>query len=466
MCAFFLLLAFTFLLRYIDTGQRRYYVYQWIVFILGFGALELNVVYPALAAGFTLLAARKYFRGTLPLFLVSAAYALIHSVAAPVPKSGDYAMHFGGSMLRTLAILWTWTVGPTYLSTPMDLPSWVLPTGIAIVSLVLLVFLASRWRSGVAPFFLLWYLVTIGPMLPLRDHVTEYYVYVPAIGLCWLGGWGLAESWRSAIPVRIGAVAVALIYVFLQAPHLVAATEWNYNLTRRTRNLVEGVAGAHELHPKQTILLYGVDEDLFLNVIRDHAFRLLDMNRVYLAPGTQKSPGEEEFILPGFVITRALSQNELVVYDVRGPQLHNVTTMYAALPRPSDIPQRVDVGDPLTGDLLGPEWYKLEVDHRWMPKRATLRLGGPASPGRQLFLRGNCTEEQLRAGDLQVVVTVEGSTLPSANVHTSAFELDFPLPPSVVGKPEIHIAIEVSRTFRPPTDSRELGLAFGVVEIR
>ena len=63
---FFLLLAFYFLLRYIETGERRYNVWQWVVFLLGFGALELNVVYPALAAGYTLLCARKYFRGTLP----------------------------------------------------------------------------------------------------------------------------------------------------------------------------------------------------------------------------------------------------------------------------------------------------------------------------------------------------------------------------------------------------------------
>ena len=46
LCAFFILLAFHFLLRYIETGQRRYQVFQWCAFLLGFGAQELNVVYP------------------------------------------------------------------------------------------------------------------------------------------------------------------------------------------------------------------------------------------------------------------------------------------------------------------------------------------------------------------------------------------------------------------------------------
>jgi hypothetical protein len=49
LCGFFLLLAFYFLLRYVETGQERFNRAQWIVFLLGFGALELNVVYPALA---------------------------------------------------------------------------------------------------------------------------------------------------------------------------------------------------------------------------------------------------------------------------------------------------------------------------------------------------------------------------------------------------------------------------------
>src|SRR5437773_2535980 len=79
LCGFFLLLAFHFLLRYVETGERRYNFFQWAAFLLGFGALELSVVYSALAAAYTFLCARKYFRRTLPLFAVSIAYALLHN---------------------------------------------------------------------------------------------------------------------------------------------------------------------------------------------------------------------------------------------------------------------------------------------------------------------------------------------------------------------------------------------------
>src|ERR1035438_10365428 len=61
LCAFFLLLAFHFLLRHIETGNGRYNLYQWLAFAAGFGAMELNIVYPALAAVYTLLCARRFF---------------------------------------------------------------------------------------------------------------------------------------------------------------------------------------------------------------------------------------------------------------------------------------------------------------------------------------------------------------------------------------------------------------------
>jgi len=56
--AFFILLAFYLFLRHIDTGEKKYWIWQWVVFLLGFGALELNVMYPALAASYALLCAR------------------------------------------------------------------------------------------------------------------------------------------------------------------------------------------------------------------------------------------------------------------------------------------------------------------------------------------------------------------------------------------------------------------------
>ena len=154
---------------------------------------------------------------------------------------------------------------------------------------------------------------------------------------------------------------------------------------------------------------------------------------------------------------------------MRGPRLRNITAVYAALPRDSGgVPLRVDAASPLTSYLLGPEWYPSDGDHRWMPRRASLRMGAPTTAGQRLYLHGSCPDEQLSAGPLPVTVTVQDVKLAPAAIRPgdNAFELSFTLPDSVVGKPEMRVTVEVGRIFRPASDPRELGLVFGAFEVR
>ena len=44
--------------------------------------------------------------------------------------------------------------------------------------------------------------------------------------------------------------------------------------------------------------------------------------------------------------------------------------------------------------------------------------------------------------------------------------MSFRLPDAVVGKMEMNVAVEVSRTFHVAQDPREFGLHFGVFEVR
>ena len=123
--AFFLLAAFYALLRFLETGQRRYEWLQWAAFLLGFGAQEGNLVYPALAAAWALTAARPYLKRTAPMFAVSGAYVALHLLAAPFARSGGYAMHFTGAVFRTLARYWTWSPAPATPGCPSaSRPGW------------------------------------------------------------------------------------------------------------------------------------------------------------------------------------------------------------------------------------------------------------------------------------------------------------------------------------------------------
>lgn len=474
MCGFFLLMAFWCLLRYIETGQRRWYVWQWIVFVLGFGALELNVVYPALAAAYVWLCARKYLWRTLAMAPVSVVYFLVHNAAAPPLKTGEYAMHFGAPMLHSLAVFWSWSLGPTYLETPLDIPKRLLRDGVYLLTAALAVFVWRKLREGRRSvlFPAVWYIVIIGPVLPLSAHLTEYYPYLPAIGVAWLGGWAFAELWCARIPRRIAGSVLAALYLVMVVPQTLRGGEWNYGLTERAEHLVAGLESAHERHPGKAIMLYGVDAPLFWNAIRDRSFQLIGLQHLYLPPGSEhlaagdpEWSGVEDFALAGASTAHALAQEELEVYDVRGPRLRNITETFAAMPFERSLPHRLEVGDPLISELLGPEWYPIEGNHRWMPGRATLRIAGPEHAGQHLYLHGYCTPDQVRAGPVTVSVTLDGTLLASNQVSGTEFELNLPLPQSTVGKPVLHLALAVSRTAQPAGDPRDLGLAFGQIEI-
>jgi hypothetical protein len=476
LCGLCLLTAFAALLKHEETGQRRWAALEWTAFLVGFGALELNVVYPALAAAYLLLAARHRLRRTLPFFAVSIAYAAVHFKLAPV-TTPVYAMHFTGSMLRTLLTYWTWSVGPTFSWTPYVAPVWLIPAGVAVVSLGLLAFAARRWRASMAAalFPLAWYFIVIGPMLPVRDHITEYYVYLPLIGLCWLGGWALETAWRAGAARRAAGIALTVVFAAMAVPQTVANDIWFFGLTQRIKGLVEGVAAAHELHPGKAILLTGVDTELFWHGMRDRPFRLAGVEQVYLAPGSQRtiearpdSVTVGDFVLPADAVMHALGREALVVYDASGPRLRAITASYAVPPGSEGAPARIDAANPLLGYLLGPEWYPVDGDHRWMPARATLRMGAPQAPGKSLYLAGVCPEGNLQAGPLPVVVSVNGIKLPEATIQPGQgqFQLVFPLPAAVTGTGEMQVEAAISRTTRAPGDDRDLGLAFGVFEVR
>jgi len=66
------------------------------------------------------------------------------------------------------------------------------------------------------------------------------------------------------------------------------------------------------------------------------------------------------------------------------------------------------------------------------------------------------------------VVSIGNSRLPAAKIlpGQNAFEFAFDIPDAVVGKSEMAVTVEVSRVIRPASDPRDLGLVFGIFEVK
>jgi hypothetical protein len=476
LCATFLLGSFLFLLKYIETKEARWWWAQVAVFVLGFGALEIQIVYPALAIGWCLLAARPQLRRALTLIPISLAYGLLHFLAAPNPTSGVYARYWDFSIVRTFGHYAHLALSGAEMRLRGTWPGLdSAPVAIAL-GLAALGYAAWSWRADdrVPAFGLAWFALLLAPVLPLRDHVMEYYVAAPSLGLAWLGAAALARARRAGALPTVAVVAVLALHLIYVLPANQQMIGWRYSRGVRIRTLVLGLERAHDIHPGKTIVLTGVDSDIFWLGLYDHPQRLFGLEEVCVDPANMARIEAHAEIgspaglacLPGDIV-RAAGEQRLVVYAADGPVLRNITRRYlGSMPAAWKNARQstVDLGQPSSDRAIGPGWYPAENGARWMGRHGELFLAPPPEPGYHLSIAGYTPAGLLKA-PLSLTVRVNGTVLGRGRIRPGqdGFSFSFALPAELAGADQLHIELDLDRTHRIANDSRELGLAFGQV---
>jgi hypothetical protein len=491
MCPLFLLSALALFIRYIETGRQAFWWWQLVVFCLGFGALELNVVYPALAAAWVLFAApapslsvpplhipqRTALRSLIPLAAISTAYYALHRLVAPLPVSGPYVLHFDASMLKALALYSKWSLAPEPMNRFGHGHHHPAAMVFLIGSVALAAFVAAelKRRRLAVLFCLAWFLITLAPLVPLTGHLTDYYLTIPLIGIAMLGGAAAGQYWNKPMAQRALVAIPLAVYLWATIPVTLAVTHWWRIRTDSVRGLVLGVVAARQTHPGKAIALQGVTTELFADSIGQSAFRALGIYDVYLTPGSELSiqggpdtADLESLVLGTEVMSHAVTHDDVVVYSLKSDHLRNITEGYArsmALRTVGRLPSRVDVGNILNSWLLGPEWLPPESGIRWMPGSATLRLGVPAS-GSQLELEGRCPSAQLFAVPRHLMVLVDGKVAADTRIYDpeSSFHRLFPMSAALAGKTSVNVEIRVDPVDR--IDGQDYGLVFGNISVR
>jgi hypothetical protein len=447
---FFFLMAFWFFLRYIESGAPRNAAGHWAAFVLGLGALETNVVYPAVAAVYAVLFARAYLKKVWPMFAVSALFIFVHFRFAPLPHDGMYALHFGGQIFATLWTYWTWALGPSRLVA-------VLLT-CAILGLRAGSVRARQW----APLFgVAWFVIVIGPYLPLTDHKMDYYLTVPVAGLGLVGAVAIVWAWRAQWMWKAAALACVTVYLGTSLPAAWKIARWHHDRGARVEDLVLGVAEIHDEQTGKIILLDGVDSDLFWSGIADLPFRAMEIPHVYLVPGSEtriQAPLDLtlKYILPLALALRALQDGRAVVYQVDVATLRNVTARYRALAEASwqpETPRFINLGDTLFAEYAGAGWDESANGYRMLRRTGTVRVGGPRAPGERLYIG------VFRTTDFHLGVRTDGAELPTEMVQRGGelTELRVRLPDALIGKPEIEVTM---------SNGEAEPLKFGFVEVR
>ncbi|NWF82805.1 MAG: hypothetical protein HXY18_03135 [Bryobacteraceae bacterium] len=464
-----------------DTGRRRWLVLSWAAFLLGFGVLEINVVFPAILTAWLMLYRRDLWRKSLAFWAVAVAYAAVHAAWAAKPGEGVYARHWDLSMVHTYLRYWGSALAGGGVVHEWGWPpqSWIWAAwGIALAVAAVLAARRSDSVTRAGLFGAIWFSAVLGPILPLRDHFSDYYLASAAPGLAMAFASAALVAWRLAWPARAAIVLALTAHIALNAAMNLEITRWRFERGERFRVLVEGLERAVTLHPGKTIFVSGLDHELFWSCFHDKPYVLFGTAQVYLFPGDEKSISGEpslgsitHYVAPAALVARALDAGSGVVYRFDGTVLRNVTQrIRASLPAGwrTSRPEFLDAGLPEWDSLLQDGWYPAEPNRmRWMSRRASLILGCPTVGKQTLFLEGYCPRDAA-ANPLVLTVWAGKTRLGEVIVdrRQSSFSAELPVPEGAVSGGEAVVRFEASGAIQVPGDARELSVAFGRIGFR
>ncbi len=484
LCAFFVLLALECLDRYLTTGKTKWLLAQYAAFLLSFGALELGVVYPALATLWIWIFGRDKWKSTVPLWIAAIAFTAAQLLLVPKSASPAYQLFFDTRLLRNFYRYFVWSMGPSRIGYMIDQSLRFYGFAFAAVLIVALAAFAYRRRSLLLAFCLLWFAAFLAPVLPLANHVSDYYLAIPTIGICWLIGWMFADFWNRGTVLKVAVFTLAALFAAGSIWEDRETTGYYAEQTGRMKKLIRAVQVAHQAEPQKLILIQGVDNDLFAAGFQDDPFyaagAALSANQplVFLAPGSEAGltaradlGGVSRYVISADRAVRALEQNQAVALQVSSSGVREVTASYRAVVQSQRTAIRrtsIDLGDTGSADLLGEGWHAAEKGFRWMGKRATVRLAGPQNAAERLYVDGFIPAGAVASGPVTLTLRVDGKPVGMTKLQKadSLLAIDFALPVSTVNQREVTVELEVSRTFQPPGDPRDLGVIISKIAIR
>jgi hypothetical protein len=338
------LAAFSFRVQYEDTRAKRYLWAEWAAFLLGFGALELNVVYPLIAMCYVALYSKGTWKSLLPHSMVAAVYAVAHVIAAPLPKTGAYATAWDLRIFSTLAQYWNLALGPLEHARIRGLSQTAAWAATALITLaaVILILTAIRFVAAAKPadetspgvgwaraalLGAVWFIAPLMPVLILPDHVSGYYLFVASAGIGMLGAAGLAatRNWWS----RAFVCAVLVLYAGTNIPAAYAVRDWTIDRTLQVKALYDALAQIRrQIPPGTCVLLSRVTNDQFWAGYEGVRQYVPELQNVFLAPGADASispPGAAvKYVMDSAEAREKLQSGSCAAFDIRNGEARKI----------------------------------------------------------------------------------------------------------------------------------------------
>lgn len=443
-------------------GRLRW---AWACYLLAFGALESAIMIPVILLWWAWLYERSKVRQVLPMFVPAALFGAAHLWWIPKPDTGNtYKMFFDRSLLESIGIYWQWMLGAVKLSAFSPDYLWMEWPALLGGTLLLLLALFLGWmQKDAMPWFGLGLsLAAMAPMLPLREHRSDYYLASGSLGIMIL-----FASAIKLFPMEARWLLALALGSYLYPSYLVQRDLFEYYLesTGGARVIVRGAMRAHTLHPDQLIVLDGISADLFRNTVADDGLRLISGGKLRIAPGN--GIAGSPWVLSPEATRTALEKNLARIYRLEGPKLRDVTREWEQTKGPElagGFAPEVFAAEPAFASQFLEGWYAPTDGSRWMSGRALLRLGGGPYPEKAMLrLRGYVPPA---LGPTKVRVGLGQQLIGEADAPPGEFVLEWPLPENWRKENVLPLWIESAKTMRPPGDGRVLSLVFGEIGVR
>ena len=478
LCGFCMLAAFYCLVEFVHTGERRFWVWQWVAYLTGFLALEVSVVYPAVACLFVWIAGRQYFRRALWLWVPALAFTGLHFLLIPKTTTPVYKMTFDLGILTNLGHYAFKAVGPTELDKYIQGSPGPWGWWIAIIASVLLVIFLSVCllkREWLPLMGLAWFVLFFAPLLPLQNHVSEYYTTIPSFGFAMLIGCAFASAVRASWAIGIPVILFAGVFVYCEAMQTVEMEQWYRTHSGQMHTFLNGIDELAHRREVEAVFIAGVDDELYISGLLDDPFRLYGIRRAYLLPGSEAaihSVPKESITLRTDHETadRLIASGNTIVAAFDGRGIVDVTNIYRAMLNGRSKWTSVQTVDPVASSRLGPGWHDVENGFRWMPRKATVKLDVPdAGTTAHLIVSVYCPQMLIdqAGGKLELRAWIDGKPFGTRPLPEGRNQLEFDaLSKDMAGRKQLEITLEVSHVVMPPGDGRELGVPVFEIALR
>ncbi|HEY3741492.1 MAG TPA: hypothetical protein VGL53_16685 [Bryobacteraceae bacterium] len=462
LCGFLMLAAFYSLIR-------GHWTLQWIFYLLGFLTLEVTVVYPAIACLYVWFTSRQQLKKALWLWIPSIAFTLFHFLAIPKSNDAAYKMTFDAGIIVNLGRYALNAVGPRELPNVMqDMPAPISVWVASAIASLLAIFIAFKlWKREWIPLLgLAWFVIFLGPILPLQNHFSDYYTTIASFGLAMLGGWAFENAMRTGWTLRILALAAVATFSWCEVDQAQGTEEW-YRLHSGEMHIVlNGVDRIwHERHA-DAVLLAGIDDELYISGFLDSPFRLYGIDNVYLLPGSESSIRSIPKSKISMLATQQqadslLASGKTIVAAFDGRGITDVTDTYTAIRQGKLKVTVVRMSERAWSSRLGPGWNDVEGQYRWMPARATVLVDTPSQTPARLYVKVYCPKSILDAasGKLTLKASIAGKPMGAQAVNEGEQLVQF----NALSKEQLEqkqqlVELEISHVMHLPSDDRNLGI--------